>query len=96
MDAFKKFDELSGLIDNLVSQKRGLEAVIGTLRDENQRLKTENDSFKEKFQGFQNQGKIDNIVEQMGEDDGKRDELKILINKYIAEIDNCIELLNTN
>ena len=94
MDTLGKFKELTSLVENLVSQKRGLEAVVGSLRDENQRLKTENEGFRAQFKGFQNQGKIDNIVEKMDEDEGKRDELKSLINKYIQEIDQCIELLN--
>ncbi len=70
------------------------------LREENERLKKENSDLKykleshiEEIQDFQNKDKIGKLVDKMDGAELDKTELKNLLDRYIGEIDQCIELL---
>jgi hypothetical protein len=63
------------------------------LEKENRQLQLERQQLKDDLQSFQNQGKIGKIVGRLEDDGSETKELKNMLDKYITEIDQCLDFL---
>lgn len=64
------------------------------LRNKNEELKNLLNSKEQQIQDFQNKIKISTIVDSISVGDSEATEVKIKIDDYIKEIDNCINQLS--
>ncbi len=92
-DLNKKFEKFKREFIELKKKSDGLASVNENLRQEITRLKAEIHDNQATLKGFQNQTKIDKIVNELESEEGKKIELKRLLDQYIEEIDGCIEIL---
>lgn len=96
MDAlwFKKLETLENKIHKLLD-------AFSHVKDQNQRLKEENEHLKsslaeahQTIEDFKNQQKIDMIATGISGGNLETTELRATIDGYIKEIDKCIAYLN--
>lgn len=64
------------------------------LKNKNEELKNLLNSKEQQIQDFQNKIKISTIVDSISVGDSEATEVKIKIDDYIKEIDNCINQLS--
>ena len=63
------------------------------MKKENSELKVELESKSRDLENFQNNHKIGKLVDKMDSGGMDSTELKNLLDRYIGEIDQCIDLL---
>jgi hypothetical protein len=81
-------------IKNLLSEKIIIQNSLKDKEIELVRLKTLMGEQNEELKNFQNQHKITKIVDVIADDTNNMVELRLLLNKYIREIDKCIAQLS--
>lgn len=72
---------------------REIRTEVEKLKSENTKLKSDLDKANKDLQHFQNKHKIGKLVSDLDEEGVKNTELKNLLDRYIDEIDHCIELM---
>ena len=92
----KKFEKFKAFFLELKKQNEGLNSVNKELRLEITKLKADLLDNQSQIQGFQNRTKIDKIVDELDSEEGKKLELKRLLDQYIEEIDDCINILKSS
>lgn len=96
MNALELQNRLEGLnlkLQDFFNSYRENKIEIEKLKKENSDLKTELESKTRELQNFQNNHKIGKLVDKMDSGGMDSTELKTLLDRYIGEIDQCIELL---
>jgi cell shape-determining protein MreC len=78
----------------LMTQYSQEKKTIEDLRNQNTDLKTLLDSKEQQIQDFHNKIKISTIVDSISVGESEATEVKIKIDDYIKEIDNCINQLS--
>ena len=72
---------------------REIRGEVDKLKAENSKLKSDLEKANKDLQHFQNKHKIGKLVNDLDEEGAKNTELKNLLDRYIDEIDHCIELM---
>lgn len=87
---YREFQNLERKIQMLLNENKRLKEELGNQESENQILKSRMESQQENLSSFQNQMKMNKVVNNMivGEEDSAQ--LKAQIDGYIKEIDKCI------
>ncbi len=92
----KKFVRFRSAFIEMKKKSEGLATVNEDLRTEIVKLKGELANKEGQLEGFQNRSKIDKIVNELESEEGKKLELKGLLDQYIKELDDCIEMLRNS
>ncbi len=87
---YREFQALERQIQLVLNENNRLNEELKNSRDENVRLKEKMKSQEENLSAFQNQVKVNKLVNNMVVSEGDSTELKATIDGYIKEIDNCI------
>ncbi|MFN6947010.1 MAG: hypothetical protein ACK4ND_18855 [Cytophagaceae bacterium] len=90
----EKLQALEQKIHLLINEHASLKKELKNEMDANINLRQEVFSLNEDLKNFHNQDKISKIVSSVKDDSQNVSELKIKLNEYIKEIDNCIAHLN--
>ena len=78
----------------LISEHQRMKADLGSFRSENQELKQKIETKDGEISGFQNKFKISKIVNNMTAGGEDSTELKVVLDRYIKEVDKCIAHLS--
>ena len=87
----KKFSHFASALKDLKKRNEGLESVNQNLREENSRLKSENQARAEVQKETPPSNQINPVIEGISSSGGDKEEIKKLLDRYISELDVCIE-----
>jgi predicted nuclease with TOPRIM domain len=87
---YREFQALERQIQLVLNENKRLNEELKTSREENARLRDRMKSQEDNLSAFQNQMKVNKLVNNMVVSEGDSAELKATIDGYIKEIDNCI------
>ncbi len=96
MNALELQNRLEGLnlkLQDFFNSYREIKIQMENLKKENSDLKVELESKSRELENFQNNHKIGKLVDKMDSGGMDSTELKNLLDRYIGEIDQCIDLL---
>lgn len=96
MNALDLQNRLEGVgyrLQDLFNSYREIRQENEALKKENRELKQKLSNTTEEIQHFQNKDKIGKLVDDLNEGGEDNTELKKLLDKYINQIDHCIEML---
>ncbi|QNL22373.1 hypothetical protein HZR84_10615 [Hyphobacterium sp. CCMP332] len=96
MNALELQNRLEGLnlkLQDFFNSYREIKIEMENLKKENSELKVELESKSRDLENFQNNHKIGKLVDKMDSGGMDSTELKNLLDRYIGEIDQCIDLL---
>ncbi|MEQ8359919.1 MAG: hypothetical protein RH860_10565 [Cytophagales bacterium] len=96
MNALELQNRLEGLnlkLQDFFNSYREIKIQMENLKKENSELKVELESKSRDLENFQNNHKIGKLVDKMDSGGMDSTELKNLLDRYIGEIDQCIDLL---
>ena len=87
---YREFQNLERKIQLVLSENSRLKEDLTQIKNENGILKEELQSQKTNLSSFQNQMKVNKLVNNIVVSEGDSTELKAVIDGYIKEIDKCI------
>lgn len=91
LDNFNALEQrLNELIDKYTSLKYDLDA----LKLERKEMKATIEKQRETIKNFQNQSKLDSIVSSIASDANGAEALRLRIDEFVKEIENCIAYLS--
>lgn len=86
--------EIKLKVVRLLQQNEALTKEISALRSEQHALKSEIQQQKNTIETLQTQNKIVKLAEILPSKQGEQKELKLMLNSYIKQLDECIRLLS--
>lgn len=86
--------EIKLKVIRLLEEKDALAKELNTLRNEQLVLKSEIQQQKNTIETLQTQNKIVKLAEMLPSEQGDQKELKLMLNSYIKQLDECIRLLS--
>lgn len=87
---YREFQTLERQIQLVINENKRLADELKLAKEDNSRLKDKMKSQEDNLSAFQNQVKVNKLVNNMVVSEGDSAELKATIDGYIKEIDNCI------
>jgi predicted nucleic acid-binding Zn-ribbon protein len=93
LDLQNKLETVNDRLQDFFNAYRDMRLDLENLKKENSDLKRKLESRTEEMQDFQNKRKIGKLVDEMNGEEVDTTELKKLLDRYIGEIDQCIESL---
>ncbi len=87
---YEEIQSLERKIRLMINENERLKEDLFQSRDENGSLKAELKSREANMNSFQNQMKINKLVNNMVAGEGESEELEKTLDSYIKEIDKCI------
>lgn len=88
-----RLDSVGHKLQDFLNAFRIMRNEVESLKKENAELRAKLDTRTEEIQHFQNKRKIGKLVDALDEGGTDTSELKNLLDRYINEIDQCIEIL---
>lgn len=88
-----RLEDLGSRLQDFFNSYRNMRLELENLKKENKELKGALDQKSQEVSNFQNKHKIGKLVEEMDSGGMDSKELKRLLDRYIEEIDHCIEIL---
>ena len=87
---YREFQNLERKIQMVLSENKRLKDELNVFKSENGQLKEKMQNQQTSLSNFQDQMKINKLVNNMVVSDGDSAQLKETIDGYIKEIDKCI------
>lgn len=90
----ERLKEIKRKFSLLVQKQEELKAQVEFLQKENKSLRNLSEVQKNTIKDIEEKNKISKLAGIIASDELEAKKLKIKINEYIRDIDNCIKLLN--